>query len=601
MSNQAINLASNAYRGDYMRAIVDKTIREIHDDMITVFGPGATDAYITKDGQPYYTRDGKEVISTLRFNNELANYVLKIMYQAVFNQAKAVGDGTTTVAVLYSNLYKNLREVDVNYRRELWHTVADAIIAGIKEQAVPMTEERLASMLLTCTQDHELAEKIYVNLKDAILDGSYIVIKKSDINTDFNMSVYEQPVIKATRQFSIRPVPEVDPNTVILYCNGNLDIAHVEILLALMQNVGMVNNSIVPKHFVLLCHGLTQATRNTTKDLVKLLNDGKADLSQYSNVSIYTLDDYRSYNNDQKQDISTMITDTVGIGGLVNALTFESLLYQSLQNENLHIEELETFDCDIQHIQRIREMVHSPYSVQFDDENGIRIQKDLGPVARNRYEQLRKQIEEETSEVKKVQLNRRLRSMYGQFIEVEVGSKLIKDSQRKYELILDAILSASEGVKYGVLEGNSLLVAARQCMAYYDFEERSASENNIAYDLLFLSIVDTMLDMIDNVYVVKKNETFDAREDLIDIIMNCDPKRFYLSVDKSIDKIDAIFEQDCTTTTPFHLSDGTVMEVSNRIVEPVTIVTNMFQNSDVILDLFNAQTFHLTTTEGNYI
>ena len=33
------NIQSNAYRGDFLRNCIDKTIDEIHDDIVTVFGP----------------------------------------------------------------------------------------------------------------------------------------------------------------------------------------------------------------------------------------------------------------------------------------------------------------------------------------------------------------------------------------------------------------------------------------------------------------------------------------------------------------------------------------------------------------------------------
>ena len=64
-----MNIQSNAIRGKFLYDIMDTTVNEIHDNLVTVFGPGATDAYITKNNQPYYTRDGKEVLSSMLFDN----------------------------------------------------------------------------------------------------------------------------------------------------------------------------------------------------------------------------------------------------------------------------------------------------------------------------------------------------------------------------------------------------------------------------------------------------------------------------------------------------------------------------------------------------
>ena len=207
------NLQSNAIRGSYMHEIMDKTMDEIYYDMTTVFGPGARDAFITKDQQPYYTRDGKEVIQSLKFDNELSMYILKIMYQAVYNQAKAVGDGTTTVAILYTALYKIIRnqvkDGIIDYiTRDNWNKAVKLICDEIKKEAVPIDDKLLQSMLYTCTQDSELAYKIYHNLKDAIMSKAYITINKSNIEQDFEMIVNQKPLIPATRQWSIRPIGE---------------------------------------------------------------------------------------------------------------------------------------------------------------------------------------------------------------------------------------------------------------------------------------------------------------------------------------------------------------------------------------------------------
>jgi hypothetical protein len=241
--------------------------------MITVFGPGAQDAFITKDGQPYYTRDGKEVIQSLKFDNELSMYVLKIIYQAVFNQAKAVGDGTTTVAVLYTALYKILRKQIENgtlgyISRDSWNKATKSICDELKRLAVPMDDKLLQSMLYTCTQDSELAYKIYHNLKDAIMSKAYITINKSNIEQDFEMVVNQKPLIPATRQWSIRPIGTKEDNCIIFHCNRLLDITHKGVFLDLMSHMSRG----VPATFIILCNGIMDSTRRTLKDVVTDLN-----------------------------------------------------------------------------------------------------------------------------------------------------------------------------------------------------------------------------------------------------------------------------------------------------------------------------------------
>ena len=147
-----LNIQSNCIRGSYMRDTVDKTVDEIHDDIVTVFGPYAQDAYIIKDNNPYYTRDGMEVIHSMLFDNELSMYVLTMLYQAVYHQGKTVGDGTTTLAVFYTNLYKTIRAIQDNdpnggtipyiytkllneVTRDIWDSSTKMLSDAIREQA----------------------------------------------------------------------------------------------------------------------------------------------------------------------------------------------------------------------------------------------------------------------------------------------------------------------------------------------------------------------------------------------------------------------------------------------------------------------------------
>lgn len=608
-----MNIESNAIRGDFMHSIVDTTIQEIHDNLVTVFGPYATDAYITKNQQPYYTRDGKEVLASMTFNNPLCMYILKIIYQAVYDQGKRVGDGTTTLAVLYTNLFRIIRETNYCYTRDEWNAAIKELVEAIKAKAVPMDDEKLKSVLLTCTQDTELASKIYVNLRDAIMNQAYIIINKSNIDTDFQMTVHNSPLIKVTKQFSIRPVKQVEDRCVVLHCNGMLDIAHAEVLLTLMNNTpGYFNedNKFVPmpKTVILLCNGITEATRRTTKEVIRILNQQSIDVTQYNNIAIYTLTDYRSYSPEQLEDISTIFTDEDGIGGLVNQLTFESLLYQAINNDpNLDIPELKTFDCDLHHIDKIRNIFKNDcFQIEFDDIAGMRIHKPFGPIAQARYDDLRKQIDEEKSEVKKIALNKRLRTMYGQFIEVEVGSALMKDSQRKYELILDAVLSTSEGVESGVLDANSLLVTAA---TLYDMINALLNKNDFGdaiklniYQDLYSAIVDTVLDMIANFWNIDDWSNNPIKE-FSNWIKDKDLTKFDLTrpVFSQVLPDDSIQLVPDNSYTTIQMADGTEVQIKNQLVEPVSIITTMLTNSTLIFELAKAKTFHIDSFIGNYM
>lgn len=605
MSN--VMIQSTAIRDDYMTTIVDKTIKEIHDDIVTVFGPYAQDAFIYKDGSTYFTRDGKEVISSMRFSNPLSMYILKVLCQAVFDQAKAVGDGTTTLAVLYTNLYTAIKEyikICPRITRSVWSESIDILINVLNRKATTMTDEDMKSMFLTCTQDIELAAKLYNNLKDPLLDGAFITLEKSNIESDFVMDIHNSPVIKSTLQYSVRPFGAKETNCVILHCNGVLDIAHYEVVLDMMSSVatyGEGNNAVpVPRTIIILCNGLSAATRQMTKELNKFLNTRKISVDQYNNIVFMTLDEYRGYSAEQIEDISTIITDEIGIGGLVNQLTFESMLHQAIGNPKQPIEELCTFDCDVRHLQKIRDMIfQEPFTVEYDAIRGIRIHKPLGPVAHARYDELKKQIQEEKSEVVKIGLKRRLKTMYGQFIDIQVGSKLLKDSQRKYELILDAVVSASEAVEKGVLRQNSILTVVDTISVMLKTCEFTNIVHRNVINIVYTAMLRTVRDMMSNRFELIADWSDD---DIVEMLTGVDITRFDMNRTNITDVLPKV-EDDKVATSTYSVTDddGNVTSISGQIVEPISIITRMLENTTLILDLAQAKSFHVDQFMENYI
>lgn len=624
-----MNIQSNALRGEYKDNIITKVINEIHDDIMTVFGPGATDAYITKDGQPYYTRDGLEVLESLTFDNKLAEYIRKMIFQAAYDQGRKVGDGTTTMTMLYTNLYRVMKDDEFVYNkviraeamstiRKMWKKVVSDINKKLKERSTTLTESSLMQMLYTCTQDEEFSAKVYSKLKNPILEGAYIIPKKSNIESDLEVTSYMHPLIKATRQFTLRPIKKIEHKTVIFHCNGMLDIVHPETLFGLISiplsrplEITAINGPAEEKvyiNIVILCNGITEATRRSTKEFVKFLKDHNQDINKYHNLAIYTLDNYRGMTNDSIEDLSTIITEEPGLGGLVNSLTFESNLYQAFDIRaaaGAPIEDLETFDADLHILDKMKSMIVQSYPVEFDDVEGIRIDRDLGPVAQKRYDDLRKEIKEEKSESRKFQLQKRLRTVYGQFIEVEVGSKLLKDSQRKFELFLDMIISAAEGVKYGVLESNSILNVIQITDSMINFDTYADTNIALYYDILQTirrAMLLTFRDMMSGLYYLG-DDTEENITWLNELVIGSDIKQFDVTNTSNIK--DAMnntnHEEHSIVVGTDDNGNDIKVEFTSQIVEPVTVMSNMLDNSVIMMELANAKTFHIDGFMMNYI
>lgn len=262
-----------------------------------------------------------------------------------------------------------------------------------------MTDNDLRSMLFTCTQDSSLSGKVYDKLKEHIEDGAYIMVNPSDDVDELQVTTYETPIIKATKQFSVRPLfksmranGEITnsgtiENCVIYHCNGMLDISNVEILKRIMHhtliaNDGSENGKQLDMTVMFLCNGITNRTRETFRELNKYIVSSGISVSDYNNISVFSLDDYRVYSSEQIEDLSTIITDLPGLGGAVASITFESMIYQALcerdgDSEDEHFSSLKTFDADASLIQRLKDMYVQPFAVSVDNEKGIMLHKPL--------------------------------------------------------------------------------------------------------------------------------------------------------------------------------------------------------------------------------
>lgn len=632
---QPVRIQTNAIRGMFLQNVMDRTMREIHYTIEPMLGPGASDAIITKEDQPYYTRDGMEVMESMTFDNELARYAHHFLFQAAWNQGRTVGDGTTTLIALYTSLYMTARsvmkdsfvaEAAINRIRVVWKAAMKDLIEAIKEHSVPLTKDYLLSMLYTCTQDSELAAKIYLNLGDALMNGAYIIPRKSNIDTDFRVTTYNRPLLKVTRQYTIRPMEDNPKNCVIFYCNGMLDIAHYQTLLGMMLAGQYTNpsdpDSKIPLNVILLCHGVTECTRNTLRTFNTFIRDNHIQIEKENNIAVYTLNDYRSLSSEELEDIATILTEEPGIGGITNALTFEVLLYRVFCEPSgsplLTVKDLTTFDMDPHLVDQVSTMFLDSYPLFFDPEHGMRIDKPLGPVAQARYDELVKAIEDEKSPVKKVSLNKRMRNTFGMFIDLEVGSTLLKDSQRKFELILDAILSASDAARDGVLLGNSLMYLLAACQLL-NADSTKSSDIADTYWMMYKAAAEVFLDLISNYchdymddYLLKTSSQL--CEDIADVVMdnNWDVFRWFdltraddAHVNTDHELWDYIWPKEDPGVDPIVVSiEDRSVEIVPTIVEPVGIITNILKNSILPIELSNVKVVNISGKYGfmgNYI
>lgn len=615
ISRPTIQMKSNSIRGTYKDAMVDKAIDEIHAAVSTVFGPHATDAYILKESQSlnktYYTRDGKEVLNSLGFDNPVANYVKSILYQAVERQGTKVGDGTTSMAVFYTNLYRELRNSSVikdhslTDLRRVWKRIVSEINKKLNALATKdLTPDMMASMIYTCTQDADLTKMFTEKIADKIESGAYVTINRSDSDDEVTVEVNDKPLIKAELLTTLYRSDTSKFSAVPIFVNGNLDIANIETLDILCStNFGRKVN------FLFICSGTSQVTRNTIKDYM-LRAKYAADKSNttvdkmLNNIIIMKIPDFNMYPSEMVEDLSVYLYGTENTVGIVSPITFESLIWQTMKklaSPDVTVETLETFDFDPKHVEMMSRALTRECEVEYSEIDGLKLDLPMNDVAEDRYNKLREAIDVEKSTMKKNDLIRRLKSLYGQFIDVRIGSKLLKDSQRKYELMLDAVVSATNAKTFGALRCNSLCAALAVTNTFRD--ARAATSDPVVSGCLTVignSITDTLCDMAENAIPDIDRDQFSKFANTeLDSLAAVKTDYIKFNLNRAVSSYHEIFTRsDLSEDVPIAVGEFTI---KNEIVEPVLIITSILEDSTMMLELACAKMFNIDSFLGNYI
>lgn len=597
----SINMQSNCISGAFKEEIIKRTLGEVYNTIKCVYGPYGSDVFIKKNGQLYFTRDGKEVLGALLFDNMLSADVLMSMYQAVEKQTRTAGDGSTTLVMLYVNLYnyfmenkEKLAKYPTSDVRREYNKLMKMFSENIKEYVKDLSDEEFKSMLFTCTQDPDLVMKIYNNLKDDLKDEStYIIVNQSDFDEDLTIERNESPIISCDKLYSFYGVEDTfkSDNARLLYVDGMLDLAHEDVM-ALLLNANFGNKADI----IILCGGVSEATRQTFQR-IKTVNGikGRKDLN---NVLIFRLSNYATYPKIYKEDLASYIYNIGELDGTTNQHSFEACILKSLVEDiDAYKDEYErigqpcpsivNYDVPSSNMDRMIRAVSTSRSVHYSIGDGLKVEGALTEISKARYAALKEDIASEKSSVRRAEMIRRIRNIFGVFIEVKVGSKLLKDSQRKFELILDAIISSQEAFSKGVLKNNSLVVAISTISKMRGLEENEESLRYLLMETIQNAMLATLVDLISN----KDGDT-------INTTRNDRTGRMTKEMCKIDDYLSNGFNLRPNVDKVVS-SDGD--EISTEIIEPVTIINTLMENSTLALDLALSKVFVVNGLMGNYI
>lgn len=615
--------SNTIYDKEVFRPQVDKCFDAIHNIIAPVFGPYAINAWISKDNTPYFTRDGKEIFSSVFVDDDIFRYVQQILYQAVENQARIVGDGTTTLVVLYYHLYNQLRNlydrqsslgqsVNIHEFKKTYSSIIEEIGRHIDSRSIPLTtNDQIISLFMTCTQDDKLVKTLIADerILEAIKEGSSIIVNKSNMPTDINVSVSQYPTINAKCVYSSDPNYSDNgtiPNACTFFVNGAMDICSE----ATFSHMATMAVGDIRPNIVFIAGSVTDRTRRTLRaydEYVKRVTS-KYPNSKFNNIYIFTIDKFMNYEREEINDIVAYIYNDPEVSGMQGVVEFESYLYQTFspntdecKNDEAY-ETLTTLNLDIKHITTLKSTFCNLQEIEYTYADGIKFSRPGGEASEKRKAELMKLIDDEKSMVTREKYIQRLKKLYGKYIEIEVGSKLLKDGQNKFELVLDAIISSTNAQKNGIIKNNSLyhvLDILTNYMAPTAMKTTQSLEREIIAALQN-AVCNTLADIISNKYPSKaisdinrdivlaleyleKYRRGDLEEENEELECNFDITREY----------DHIFNYP-----PTNNESGVTVNYPTVVVESAMSIKNILNMSDIIIDIVWAKVFGMPKLYG---
>lgn len=509
----ANNIKSTMVSGEYLDSLIDKTMDEIINLMSNVFGPKGTDLFINsgRDGNLYFTRDGREVFQSLSFDNPLSQQIRDLISQAVENQASTIGDSTTTVALLIPKIIKELRKSLESEKQKnsifdlkrMSKELTSKLRELIKKEKIEMEYGSAInrSLIYTTTGDMKFADMIFENIPE-IKGDSFIDVRTNENVNETSFEISGIPKIKTSILYSKRPLRKakeaehyVLTNSIVLFVDGTLSLFKPEVvfLLSLLSAHGADN-------VVILCPSMDKTTNDTLRGVNAKYSSilSEEQFKTLANIVVLKLPEYINMQRDEILDVNTLVYDTARDINVGQAFDFEHKLYHALQSVHSVIPELgklvdlckcedyEVYDGDEELLTIFKDTMFTHHRLELSDKELLMPPRET--VERvERIKAIKEGIEKTRSPIEATRLAKRLDRFYSSKIIVKVGSQLLAHAQKDTELLLDALKATKSAVGNGCINTNGLSLLREKLMDLNDTTN---------FSQILLKKTEELLDMI---------------------------------------------------------------------------------------------------------
>ncbi|GIX07060.1 MAG: 60 kDa chaperonin [Candidatus Poribacteria bacterium] len=450
---------------DEARHAILHGVEKLANAVRVTMGPKGRNVVIDKKfGAPTVTKDGVTVAKEIELEDPYENMGAQLVKEVASKTSDEVGDGTTTATVLADAIYREgLKNVaagrnPMSLKRGIDKAV-EKVVARLKEISIPQeTREQIAQVAaISANNDEEIGELIADAMEKVGKDGVITVEEAKSLETTVELVEGMQ----FDRGY-ISPYFITDQERMEAVLEDPYILIHEKKISALRDIVPLLNEV---------------AQQGASLLIIAEDVEGEA-------LATIVLNKLRGY-------IKAAAVKAPGYGDRRKAMLEDIAILTGGQviSEELGVK-LETVTLNSKFIGRAKRVVITK------DDTTI-IEGAGSPEAiKGRIEQIRKQIEETTSDYDREKLQERLAKLAGGVAVINVGAATEVEMKEKKARIEDAMHAARAAVEEGIVPGGG--VAYVRCQSALDNVETSDDDEAVGVAIVRRALEEPLRQIVKN-------------------------------------------------------------------------------------------------------
>ncbi len=451
------------YNEEARRSILDG-VNKLSDAVKVTLGPRGRNVVIDKKfGAPTITKDGVTVAKEIELEDSFENMGAQMVKEVATKTNDVAGDGTTTATILAAAIYKEA----------LKNVTAGANPMTLKrgmDKAVETTVKFIADTAREIKDKKEIAQVAAISANNDMEIGDLIAEAMEKVGKDGVITVEEAKSIET----------------------------HLEVVEGMQFDRGyispyMVNNpdsmeAVLEDAYILINEKKISSMKDLLPVLEKVAQGGKPLLiiaEEVEGEALATI-----VVNTLRKTISCVAVKAPGFGDRRKAMLEDIAVLTKGQviSEDLG---LKLENTDITMLGRAKKIIVDKENTTIIE--GAGDQKEV----QGRISQIKKQIEETTSDYDKEKLQERLAKLAGGVAVINVGAATEVELKEKKARVEDALSATRSAVEEGIVPGGGLMLLYSQ-KPVEELAKKLEGDEKIGAEIIFKAVEDPMRQIANN-------------------------------------------------------------------------------------------------------